>query len=228
MMTAMWSTKVDHAGRCPRYFYCSTTLGSELRGRRRAIKRLFKCPQGGHTGSLDPLASGLLAHLFWRSHEVRRAAPDADKTYCVTVRLGERTPSADLESEVIERRELPSYSSQQLAQALADFPREYAQVPPMHSALKQDGKPLYEYARAGITRERAARAIVIHDMHLLNWQPPDLSFDVHCSKGNLHPGAGGGFGGAARDDRPLVGRCADWEWRRLVQNHNGPSGRWNP
>src|SRR6202040_798606 len=70
-----------------------------------------------------------------------------------------------------------------LAQALADFTREYAQVPPMHSALKQDGKPLYEYARAGITRERAARAIVIHDMQLLNWQPPDLSFDVRCSKG---------------------------------------------
>jgi len=137
-------------------------------------------------------------------------------------------PSADLESEVIERRELPSYSSQQLAQALADFPPRICPGTAMHSALKQDGKPLYEYARAGITRERAGRAIVIHDMHLLNWQPPDLSFDVRCSKGYLHPGAGGGFGRAARDDRPLVGGCADLEWRRLVQNHNGPSGRWNP
>jgi tRNA pseudouridine55 synthase len=68
-------------------------------------------------------------------------------------------------------------------EALRSFPREYAQVPPMHSALKQEGKPLYEYARAGITRERAARAIVIHEMRLLEWRAPDLSFDVRCSKG---------------------------------------------
>jgi tRNA pseudouridine55 synthase len=83
----------------------------------------------------------------------------------------------------MERRVLPPYSLQHLAQALGAFPREYAQVPPMHSALKQDGRPLYEYARAGITRERTARAIVIHDMRLLDWQPPDLSFDVRCTKG---------------------------------------------
>ena len=76
------------------------------------------------------------------------------KTYRVTVRLGERTPSADRESEVIERRELPHLSAQRLEEALAKFPREYAQTPPMHSALKQEGKPLYEYARAGIVRAR--------------------------------------------------------------------------
>jgi tRNA pseudouridine55 synthase len=70
-----------------------------------------------------------------------------------------------------------------MKQALAEFPREYAQVPPMHSAIKQGGRPLYEYARAGITRERAARAIVIHDILFLDWQPPDLTFDVRCSKG---------------------------------------------
>ncbi len=84
----------------------------------------------------------------------------------------------------MERRDLPApYSRELLAQALADFPREYSQVPPMHSALKQDGKPLYEYARAGFTRERAARSIVIHEMRLLEWQPPDLTFDVRCTKG---------------------------------------------
>ena len=109
---------------------------------------------------------------------------DADKTYRVTVRLGERTPSADRESAVIERRELPPFSVGRFeARAGRNFPRDYAQIPPMHSALKQDGKPLYEYARAGITRERAARAIMIHDMRLLDWQPPDLSFDVRCTKG---------------------------------------------
>jgi tRNA pseudouridine55 synthase len=108
---------------------------------------------------------------------------DADKTYRVVVRLGQRTPSADRESEVIETRTLPSFSEQDMRDALARFPREYAQVPPMHSALKQDGKPLYAYARAGITRERDARNIVIHDMQMLGWQPPDLSFDVRCTKG---------------------------------------------
>ncbi len=95
---------------------------------------------------------------------------DADMTYRVTVRLGERTPSADRESEVIEKRELPPLTAEHLRRALAEFPRNYAQVPPMHSAIKQDGKPLYQYARAGITRERAARAIVIHDMQILDWR----------------------------------------------------------
>jgi tRNA pseudouridine55 synthase len=147
------------------------------------VKRLFDARKAGHTGSLDPLASGLLPVCFGEATKFGAQLLDADKTYRVTARLGERTPSADRESEVIERRELPPYTSRQLSDALGSFPREYAQVPPMHSALKQDGRPLYEYARAGITRERAARAILIHEMRLLDWQPPDLSFDVRCSKG---------------------------------------------
>jgi tRNA pseudouridine55 synthase len=147
------------------------------------VKHLFGARKAGHTGSLDPLASGLLPICFGEATKFGAQLLDADKTYRVTMRLGERTPSADRESEVIERRELPPYSPEQLEQALGSFPREYAQVPPMRSALKQDGKPLYEYARAGITRERAARAIVIHDMRLIDWRPPDLSFDVRCSKG---------------------------------------------
>jgi tRNA pseudouridine55 synthase len=146
-------------------------LGLSSAGAVARIKRLFNARKAGHTGSLDPLASGLLPICFGEATKFGAQLLDADKTYRVTVRLGERTPSADLESEVIERRELPPYSSQQLARALADFPRE------------QDGKPLYLYARAGITRERSPRAIVIRDMHLLDWQPPDLSFDVRCSKG---------------------------------------------
>ncbi len=158
-------------------------LGMSSAGAVARVKHLFNARKAGHTGSLDPLATGLLPICFGEATKFGAQLLDADKTYRVTVRLGERTPSADRESEVIERRELPSFSSAQLAQALADFPREYAQVPPMHSALKQDGKPLYEYARAGITRERAARAIVIHEMRLLDWQTPDLSFEVRCSKG---------------------------------------------
>jgi tRNA pseudouridine55 synthase len=101
----------------------------------------------------------------------------------VVVRLGQRTPSADRESEVIESRELPQFTREHMREALAAFPREYSQVPPMHSALKQDGKPLYEYARAGITLEREPRDIIIRDMQLLEWQTPELSFDVRCTKG---------------------------------------------
>jgi len=147
------------------------------------VKCLFNARKAGHTGSLDPLASGMLPICFGEATKFGAQLLDADKTYRVTVRLGERTPSADRESEVMERRVLPTYSLQQLTQALSAFPREYAQVPPMHSALKQDGRPLYSYARLGLTRERLPRAIVIHDMRLLDWQPPDLSFDVRCTKG---------------------------------------------
>ena len=146
-------------------------------------KRLFNARKAGHSGSLDPLASGMLPICFGEATKFGAQLLDADKTYRVTLRLGERTPSADRESAVCERRELAPYGSEQLAAALAAFPRAYSQVPPMHSALKQDGKPLYEYARAGIERERAARAVVIYDMQLLEWQAPDLSFDVRCSKG---------------------------------------------
>jgi tRNA pseudouridine55 synthase len=158
-------------------------LGLSSAGAVARVKRLFNARKAGHTGSLDPLASGLLPICFGEATKFGAQLLDADKTYRVTVRLGERTPSADRESEVIERRALRTFSSLDLSAALHAFPREYAQVPPMHSALKQDGKPLYEYARAGITRERAARAIVIHDMRLLDWQPPDMSFDVRCTKG---------------------------------------------
>jgi tRNA pseudouridine55 synthase len=158
-------------------------LGLSSAGAVARVKRLFNARKAGHTGSLDPLASGLLPICFGEATKFGAQLLDADKTYRVTVRLGERTPSADRESGVIEKRELPPFSPEQLREALRCFPRQYAQVPPMHSALKQDGKPLYEYARAGITRERAARAIVIHDMRLLDWQAPDVSFDVRCTKG---------------------------------------------
>lgn len=158
-------------------------LGVSSAGAVARVKRLFGARKAGHTGSLDPLASGMLPICFGEATKFGAQLLDADKTYRVTARMGERTASADRESEVIEKRALPEFSADQMRRALADFPREYAQVPPMHSAIKQDGKPLYEYARAGITRERAARAIVIHDMQLLDWRAPDLSFDVRCTKG---------------------------------------------
>jgi tRNA pseudouridine55 synthase len=158
-------------------------LGVTSAGAVARVKRLFGARKAGHTGSLDPLASGMLPICFGEATKFGAQMLDADKTYRVKVRLGERTPTADRESEVVERRDLPPLSVERVESALAEFPRDYAQVPPMHSAVKQDGRPLYEYARAGIVRERAARAIVIHDMRLLDWRMPDLAFDVRCSKG---------------------------------------------
>jgi tRNA pseudouridine55 synthase len=158
-------------------------LGLSSAGAVARVKRLFNARKAGHTGSLDPLASGMLPICFGEATKFGAQMLDADKTYRVAIRLGERTASADRESEVIETRPLPAWSTDDLSRALAVFPRAYQQVPPMHSALKQDGKPLYEYARAGITRERAARSIVVRDMQLLDWQPPILSFDVRCTKG---------------------------------------------
>ena len=165
------------------------------------IKRLFNARKAGHTGSLDPLASGMLPICFGEATKFGAQLLDADKSYRVSVRLGERTASADRESPVIERRDLPEFSMQRLARALEEFPREYAQVPPMHSAIKQEGRPLYEYARAGLTRERAPRAIVIHELRLLEWAAPDLSFDVRCTKGAYIRVLGGGLGGAPRHRR---------------------------
>jgi tRNA pseudouridine55 synthase len=146
-------------------------------------KRLYRANKAGHTGSLDPLATGMLPVCFGEATKFGSLLLDADKSYRLTVRLGERTSSADRESEVIERRTLPPLTRAELEAALASFPRDYQQTPPMHSALKQDGRPLYEYARAGIVRERAARLIVIHEMRLLEWNAPDLKLDVRCTKG---------------------------------------------
>jgi tRNA pseudouridine55 synthase len=158
-------------------------LGLSSAGAVARLKYLFNARKAGHTGSLDPLASGMLPICFGEATKFGALMLHADKTYRVTVRLGERTPSADLETAVIERRELPALSAACMERALAEFPRDYLQVPPMHSALKQGGKPLYEYARAGETRERAPRRITIRSMQLIDWRAPDLSFDVQCTKG---------------------------------------------
>jgi tRNA pseudouridine55 synthase len=158
-------------------------LGMSSAGAVARVKHLYQARKAGHTGSLDPLASGALPVCLGEATKFGSHLLDADKTYRVTARLGERTATADRESPVIETRALPPLDAEDLSKALAAFPRDYAQIPPMHSALKQDGKPLYEYARAGITRERESRMIRIHELRLLDWTAPDLCFDVRCSKG---------------------------------------------
>jgi tRNA pseudouridine55 synthase len=145
-------------------------------------KRLLLALKGGHTGTLDPFATGLLPLCFGEATKFSQDLLEADKTYDTTVHLGVATSTGDTEGEVLES--LPvNVSLAQIEAVLAQFRGPIQQVPPMHSALKRDGKPLYEYARAGITLEREARAVVIHRLELLGYEAPFLKLRVACSKG---------------------------------------------
>jgi tRNA pseudouridine55 synthase len=147
-------------------------------------KRLYRAEKAGHTGTLDPLASGLLPICFGAATKFSQVSLDADKAYTAVLRLGQRTVGGDREGEVIEDRPV-HVSASDLANACATFVGEIDQVPPMHSALKKDGKPLYEYARAGIDIERDARRVTIHAIDILGWDDAalELSIAVRCSKG---------------------------------------------
>jgi len=145
-------------------------------------KGLLRAEKGGHTGTLDPLATGLLPLCFGAATKFSQASLDADKGYRATLRLGQRTSTGDREGEVIEERPLHLERSD-IDAALAQFTGDIAQTPPMHSALKHQGRALYAYAREGIEVERAARAVTIHRIHIVQWQSPTLVLDVQCSKG---------------------------------------------
>ena len=145
-------------------------------------KRLLNAQKAGHTGTLDPFATGLLPLCFGEATKFAQDLLEADKTYETVVHLGVRTTTADTEGEVLES--LPvDVSVERIEQVLAQFRGEIDQVPPMHSALKRDGKPLYEYARAGVTLEREARRVTIHELELIEYRAPYLSLRVRCSKG---------------------------------------------
>jgi tRNA pseudouridine55 synthase len=145
-------------------------------------KRLFNAEKAGHTGTLDPLASGLLPICFGAATKFSQVSLDADKRYTATVTLGATTTTGDLEGEVLERRAV-DVSEAQVAEVLARFTGPIEQRPPMHSALKHEGKALYEYARAGVKVERAARAVTIHALALMARAGDQLLLDVLCSKG---------------------------------------------
>ena len=149
-------------------------------------KWLLRAEKAGHTGTLDPLATGVLPLCFGAATKFSQLHLDADKTYETTVRLGVKTSTADAEGEVMSERPV-TCSVGQVVEVLDRFMGTITQVPPMYSALKKDGKALYEYARAGETVEREARHVVIHDLELLEMQldgnAPFLRLRVTCSKG---------------------------------------------
>lgn len=146
-------------------------------------RRLLNAAKAGHTGTLDPLASGLLPLTFGEATKFSSDLLDADKHYRATVKFGVRTRTADAEGEVIETRPV-GFDRSALDAALSRLTGSIAQVPPMHSALKRDGRALYEYARDGIEIERAPRQVTIHRLALVEHPVPDVAvLDVECSKG---------------------------------------------
>ncbi|QGZ61714.1 tRNA pseudouridine(55) synthase TruB [Paraburkholderia acidisoli] len=145
-------------------------------------KRLYRVKKAGHTGTLDPLATGLLPLCFGEATKFSQDLLEADKTYEATMRLGIRTTTGDAEGEAVETRAV-ACDEAAVREAMARFLGDIVQVPPMYSALKRDGKPLYEYARAGQTVEREGREVKILALDLLACALPDVTFRVTCSKG---------------------------------------------
>nr|WP_297357104.1 tRNA pseudouridine(55) synthase TruB [uncultured Caldimonas sp.] len=145
-------------------------------------KRLYRAEKAGHTGTLDPLATGLLPLCFGAATKFSQVSLDADKRYRARLKLGLRTTTADAEGEVLEERAV-QVTRESVQDACARFVGQIDQVPPMHSALKRDGRALYEYARAGIEVEREARRVTIHSIDMLDWQHDEVEIDVRCSKG---------------------------------------------
>lgn len=145
-------------------------------------KRLLNAIKAGHTGTLDPFATGLLPLCFGEATKFSADLLDADKTYQTVVHLGVSTNTGDTEGEIIQTREV-DVSEAQIHATIEQFKGDILQVPPMYSALKRDGKPLYEYAREGITLEREARPVTIHLLEFVKYEAPFLTLNVCCSKG---------------------------------------------
>ncbi|NDY91449.1 tRNA pseudouridine(55) synthase TruB [Ideonella livida] len=148
------------------------------------VKRLFRAEKAGHTGTLDPLATGLLPICFGAATKFSQASLEADKGYRALVRLGQTRVGGDGEGEIVAERPV-QVSPEGLQVAVARFVGEIDQIPPMQSAIKKDGKALYEYARAGVEIERPPRRITIHRLDIVAWDPAQLllTLDVRCSKG---------------------------------------------
>jgi tRNA pseudouridine55 synthase len=146
-------------------------------------KWLLRAEKAGHTGTLDPMATGVLPLCFGAATKFSQLHLDAEKTYEAVAQLGVRTASADSEGEVIARCAVPAITAERLAEVQAQFTGAIVQVPPMHSALKKDGKALYEYARAGLEVEREPRPVTIFDLQLGLVGPALLKISAKVSKG---------------------------------------------
>jgi tRNA pseudouridine55 synthase len=157
-------------------------LGVSSNAALQIAKRLLGAEKAGHTGTLDPLATGVLPLCFGAATKLAQVSLDADKRYLATLRFGVTTTTGDLEGEILHS-DAANVSREQLEAVCAGFTGALRQRPPMHSALKKDGKPLYEYARAGIEVEREERDVTIHSIGIVEGEGDLWSVDVSCSKG---------------------------------------------
>jgi tRNA pseudouridine55 synthase len=147
------------------------------------VKYLFRAQKAGHTGSLDPIATGLLPVCLGEATKISQFLLNADKTYLATLKLGIKTNSGDAEGEPIQTRPVAITSSEQVESILRKYTGDIEQIPPMHSAIKKDGVPLYKLAHKGIVIDREPRTVTIFDLQLLSLQDDELQIRVHCSKG---------------------------------------------
>lgn len=157
-------------------------MGVSSNGALQAVRRRYRAAKAGHTGTLDPLATGLLVVLFGEATKYSGALLGADKTYDATVRLGVTTTTGDAEGEILTSSD-PDVSPAAVDRAVASFVGEIDQVPPLHSALKKEGKPYYAYARAGETLERRARKITVHRLRVKSFDGRDIELEAHVGTG---------------------------------------------
>ena len=146
------------------------------------VKRFFNANKAGHTGALDPLATGMLPVCLGEATKFSQHLLDADKRYTVIAKLGQRTDTSDSDGEIVQEREI-NFTQDQLQLALESFRGDTMQVPSMFSALKHQGQPLYKYAREGIEVPREARPITVFELNFLGLEGDELTLDIHCSKG---------------------------------------------
>ena len=158
-------------------------LGFSSNSSLQKAKRLFDAQKAGHTGSLDPLASGMLPICFGEATKVSAFLLASNKRYRTIAHLGQTRTTGDAEGDILLEREVAAFSQQEIQTVLEQFTGEIAQIPPMYSALKKEGRPLYELARKGQTVERKARNITIHSLELIQQTHTHLTLEVACSKG---------------------------------------------
>ena len=146
------------------------------------VTRLYNANRAGHTGALDPLATGMLPICLGEATKFSQFLLDSDKRYRVIARLGQRTDTSDADGQIVQERPV-NFTQAQLDAALDSFRGDIKQVPSMYSALKYQGKKLYEYARQGIEVPREARSITVYDLQFIRWEGDELELEIHCSKG---------------------------------------------
>lgn len=175
--------------------------GLSSNGALQAVRRLYQAGKAGHTGSLDPLATGLLPICFGQATKLSGFLLGGDKRYVVRARLGEKTATGDREGVVTARSDPGELEKAALEALLPRFTGAIAQVPPMYSALKREGRPLYELARAGVEVERTAREVTIRELRLLEFGQGEIKLSVSCSKGTY-------IRTLVEDLAAAVGQCA--------------------